>query len=241
MKFFARIALFPLITALAAAGCGGQFGESVSVPQTKEHRLAGGFAGGGRLSVPGDLQLVIADAQRHSTGTARSESAAAATGEASCSAAADADGEAWAEFQLGHVLHNDSDQSIEATVTFDVEYEYAISTRQSIKPGPPPAQLALKLYIRDSNKKILHRLMLAEQSDRLGAQQFAGRQSPTFTVTLEPHLAYQLVLAGRTEVAIKPDGDDTAAAEPLSARIEVKRLGIEVVGRPAATAEVGGG
>ena len=127
------------------------------------------------------------------------------------------------------------------TVTFDVEYEYAIATRQTLKPGPPPAQLALKLYIRDSNKKVLHRLMLAEQSDRLGAQQFAGRQSPTFTVTLEPHLAYQLVLAGRTEVANKPDGDDLATAESLSARIAVKRLGIEVVGRRAEGTNVGGG
>jgi hypothetical protein len=203
----------------------------VSVPQARQFRVDGGFSAGGRLSVPGEQALVIADAQRHSTGAARSESAAAGTGEASCSAATDRDGEAWAEFQLGHVLHNDSDTPIEATVNFDVEYEYAVASGESAAPKAPPAQLALKLYIRDSNKKTLHRLILADQSDRLGAQQFSGTQSPSFDVTLQPHLAYHLVLAGRTQVAVDRAEDAAAPTDPVSARIAIKRLGIDVIAK----------
>jgi hypothetical protein len=203
-----------------AGGCGDGFGESVSVPRQRQTAIDAGFRPGKPLVVPREAAFNVADAQRHSTGSGRSESFATEEGTAGCTAAVADTGEAWAEFQLGHVVHNNGAEPIEAAVLFDCEYDYRVS-------GPTPVSLnagmvALKLYIQDSNKLMLRKEMLIDQEGEQGADQRSGRDSPSFNITMQPGLAYHLVLAGRVEVAA---GEDLL---PLEARIDVKKLTIEM-------------
>lgn len=206
---------------MVSAGCsGGGFGESVSVPHHRRQKLDDEFGAETKLVLPGEQGFNIAGAQRHSTGPASAESFARKTGTAGCSVSSEGEGTAWSEFQLGHVLQHDGTQPREVTVWFDVQYEYEVTSGGTERHDPKMA--GLKVYVRDSNKQMLNKVMLLEQSERLGPHRWSGREAPSFDITMQPGLAYQFVVAGRVEVAGAED------AAPLTARIEVKNLQIEV-------------
>ena len=213
-------ALVAGVLALAGGCGGGGFGESVSVPRQRQTMTDAGFSPGEHLILPGEVAFNLADAQRHSTGSGRSESFATEEGTAGCSAAVADTGEAWAEFQVGHVVHNNGAEPIEAAVLFDCEYDYRVSGPNLASPAAE--MVALKLYIQDSNMLMLRKETLANQEGKQGADRHSGRESPSFNITMEPGLAYHLVLAGRVEVAARED------LPHLEAQINVKKLTIEI-------------
>ena len=210
-------------TVSAAGGCSGgaDFGESITVPQTRHTAVDDILAAGRTLCLPADVPFNVADAQRYAQGDAVAESSADAAGRARCTASAKAGGKAWAELQLGHVLTCRGDQPLEATVTFTVTYGYRTGLQASTGVAAPDT-FALKVYIMDSNRRLLKRMMLAELEPAKGPTAWTGTQSPAFDVTFAPGLAYHLVLAGRVGVS---GGDDRSA----SAELEVRSLKLEIM------------
>ena len=69
---------------------------------------------------------------------------------------------------------------------------------------------------------MLRQEMLADQEGKQGANRRSGRESPSFNVTMEPGLAYHLVLAGRVEVVARED------LPHVEAQINVRKLTIEI-------------
>ena len=218
-----RIAAYPIVSLiLACGGCGGAggYGEGVSIPQTRQQQLSGAASESVTLSFPTNAEFNVTEAQRHSTGDGRSESFARPDGTAQCQASIDGKGTAWGEFQVGHIIKNDTTKPIETDIRFDCEYEYAVNAKGN---GTfHPEMIGLKMYIQDSNRHVLKRVPLVSNDSPLGASEQSGQQSPTFHLTMEPGLAYQFILAGRVEVS----ADDSA--QDIEARIEVKSFSIEV-------------
>lgn len=188
---------------LAGAGCGGgDFGERLSVPQEKHHRLQAPLSSGQVLRVPADQPFSVLDATRQSQGPATATSTVAPTGVASCAVTTSAGGTASAEFRVGHVLRNDTAEPLRATVTFNVAFECSLRN-----PKPPYAvdPVQLKAFITDSHRRALGKVLLtAGDLDRL-PNHWTGSSSPAFDLILEPNTAYHLVVAGRVEAG-KEDG-----------------------------------
>jgi len=207
------------------SGCSGgaDFGESLSVPQDRHTKVDDVFGAGKTLRIPADVPFNVTDAQRFSSGQAEAKSSAEAGGKAECSAGAGPDGNAWAEFQLGHVLSHRGDKPYETTVTFSATYGYQMGGELSAGSATPD-KFALKVYIMDSNRRVLKRMMLAELDLVKGPTTWTGTQSPAFDLTLEPGLAYHLVMAGRIEVS-------SDVERSPSAQIQVESLDIEIVPR----------
>lgn len=214
-----------LLLAVAAGGCSGgaDFGESISIPQEQHARVGDVLGAGKALRLPADAPFNITDAQRFSKGDAAAEASVDPSGNAACSAKAGADGSAWAEFELGHVLRNHGDQPLDVTVTFNVACAYRGDGQVSTLLAKSN-QFALKVFIVDSDRRVLNRMMLAQPNPSRGPTTWTGTETPTFDTTFEPGLAYHLVLAGRVEVA----GDDQRSP---TAEIEIQSLNIGVIPR----------
>lgn len=205
------------------AGCSesGNFGESVTVPQEKRTSLQTQFAEGKPLYFPKDGSFNVYDSQRSSTGEATADAAAMESGTAHCKATASGVGTATAEFQLGQVVFSASDKPLEATVAFNIDWAYEVKS-DPMDITKPEDRLALKAYVRGSDNRILKKVMLADLKASSGPEAFSGRQTPAFDVTLQPRLAYHLVVAGLVEVT----GTEQSGA---SAQIEVRSLEIELL------------
>ncbi|MCP4593396.1 MAG: hypothetical protein GY842_21885 [bacterium] len=200
---------FVLLAATSGCGGGADFGESIVVPAERHARFGDGIRQGKALVLPAEMSFNVTDAQRYSQGDASAEASVEDSGKARCSASAQADGMSWAEFQLGHVFTS-GEQALDATVTFDVTYRYNLSVSEDA--GLSPADMfALKVYIRDSRRRVLKRMMLADWEPAKGPTAWSGTQSPSFDVTFEPDVAYHLVLAGRVKVG--GDADRSTGAE----------------------------
>ncbi len=205
-------------------GCSGSrdFGESVSLPQKKPARPTVAFSGGQVLTLPADRPFNVSDTQRYSEGAAHADSNTSATGQASCTADATAGGVASAEFQIGHVLTYDGDDATRVSVTFDIDYHCMASDHA---PSGEAQPVGLKAYVKDSNHRLLAKVMLADgDPDRL-PDRWSGSQSPSFDITMEPGLAYHLIVAGKVEVS----GDDTGGAR---AELAVLRAEIQITPAP---------
>ncbi len=220
-----RAVFYPTLAgSLLLAGCGGSgFGESVTLPQARTHRIDGGLKAGQAILFPVDVPFNVADAQRYSTGNAEASSTASDGGSASCRVATTGGGSAWAEFQVGQVVYNATDAPLPVDILFDCQYEYSLAEPPS-DPTPTPT-LGLKLLVQDSNRRILKQSTLVDASGTLSAELYNGRESPSYAIVLEPHLAYNLLAAARAEVSeASHDGD-------CSGRIAIKNLLIEVHAR----------
>lgn len=207
-----------LTACLLGCGDGDHFGESVSLPQTELARSQAAFATGGVLSLPSDRPFNVADTQRHSEGAAHADSHANATGQASCSADATAGGTARAEFQIGHVLTYDGDDTVNAAVTFKINYQCMLSEHP---PSGAAQPIGLKAYIKDSNHRLLAMVMLADGDADRFPDRWSGSQSPSFDITLEPGLAYHLIIAGKVEVSGDATGGPRAELKVDSAEIQI--------------------
>ncbi len=212
-------AVMPMfIIALHGCRADDDFGQNVSVPQNKRHALAGVFAGSRTLSLPGDRVFNVTDTQRRSEGPATATSTATPSGSASCVADASRGGSGTAEFQLGHVLTYDGASPVQVTVTFNVVYECKL---EHYAPQFGRVPLGLKAYVADSNRRILGKVMLAQGDPDGLAGRWSGSQSPSFDMTLEPGLAYHLIVAGRVEVSAGAPSGPVAALHVKSLNIEV--------------------
>jgi hypothetical protein len=222
-----KTGLFLLLSVwfVIAGGCGGNadFGESVTLPQEQRTSVQGNFAEGKPLCFPKDRPFNVCDSQRSSSGAGEAESAAAEAGTARCKAEANGVGVAKAEFQIGQVVYIPTEEPIEATIVFDVNCAYTTRTDPN-DTTKPEDKLGLKVYIRGSNGHVLKRQMLADLETSKGAETFSGRLAPSFDVTLEPGLAYHVVLAGLVEVS----GTEKSTA---SAEIDIRSLEIELLPR----------
>jgi len=216
--------LAALVLGAVVAGCSEtEFGESITLPRERHASVVDEFARGRPLRLPGDATLNLADSQRSATGAGAAESSADSSGRARAVASAPGRGAAAAEFQLGHVLDNRGDAPLDVTARFDVDYACRLES--------DPADLAkeadtlgVRVFIRDSNRRVLGQMTLTQTDQFSGPAQWSGRQTPSFEVTLEPGLAYYFVLAGR---ATATGTEDT----PVSAEITVHSLAVELTPR----------
>ncbi len=205
-------------------GCSGaQFGETVALPREKHASLVDDFAAGKPLSLPQDLAFNLYDSQRSATTGGRSESTADPAGRAQCRASAEEVGTAAAEFQLGHVLDNRGQGPLEVTARFAVDYACRLQSDPDDR-SKPTDELGLRVFVRDSNKRLLDTHMLTEVSEAAGSRDWTGGETHAFDVILEPGLAYYFVVAGRVSVT----GTDSSGA---SASIEVNSFNLELNGR----------
>ena len=211
--------------ALLPAGCGGagSFGEKVRVAPEKQVTLESPFAQGQPMYFPKDRPFNVTDAQRTSSGGGSAESWAKEAGTALCKASADSPGKATAEFQIGQVLDTRSDKPVDVTAVFDLDYQYSVKSDPDDVTKPEDT-LALKVYISDSNRHVLKRTVLTDVQSASAPENFAGRQKPSFDVTLEPGVAYHFVVAGLVEVT----GTEKSGA---SAGIEIRSFELELLPR----------
>ncbi len=209
---------------LTLTGCGGSgFGESLAVPQERRTVIPGGLSPGDRVSFPSDKPFVIADSARTSTGDGIATASATDDGSAKCQIKAAGNSAASGEFQLGHVIYNDTDRPLDVSVQF--EFEYAFEVLDGMPESRAPESIGLKVYVQDSDQIVQHRRTILEQGDGLTAWKDAGRESPWFNITLQPRLAYNLVLAGRLAAEAEEDG------KPVEAKMSVSNLRIEISAR----------
>jgi hypothetical protein len=123
------------------------------------------------------------------------------------------------------VVFSASDEPLEATVAFHIDWAYELKTDPA-DVSKPDDRLGLKAYVRGSDNRTLKRVMLADLKASSGPEAFSGRQSPAFDVTLQPGLAYHLVVAGLVDVT----GTEKSGA---LAEIEVRSLEIELLPKEA--------
>lgn len=201
-------------------GCsGGGFGEAVRFSVRETAKADALISAGERVHFPNDEPFSVANAQRHSQGSGRADSQASPDGKARCSAAIAGMGEATGEFQLGHIIFNAQDQPLPVTVAFDCAYHYQSSRSAT---GKVPESIGLKFYVKDSNRHVLRRDVLVAPDGVLGATEHSSRQAASFDLTLQPGLAYQLILAGIVRTA-----EETEPTE-LEAAVEVQEFSITV-------------
>jgi hypothetical protein len=213
-----------LLALSIVAGCqNAGFGERVNLPQEKRVSLLDDFAAGAPLRLPTDSAFNLTDSQRTSDGAGQAESTSDATGKARCSASSDTVGTAEAQFQLGQVLDNRGQGPLQVTARFEVAYKCRV-TCDPDDISKTADHLGLRVFVRDSNGLVSHKLSLTDLSPFIGPKKWSGHQTQSFDVTLEPGLAYYFVLAGLTSVT----GTEASAA---SAEIEVESLNIELTPR----------
>ena len=163
----ARVAVWSCSAVLLGGmlGCSsGGFGESVSLPQERHASLVDDFAAGQRLAVPQDVPFNLYDSQRSATAAGQAESSAEPAGRANCRASADNVGTATAEFQLGHVLDNRGQGPLNVTARFAVDYACRVVADPDDRTKPAD-KLGLRVFIRDSDRRVLERSMLTEAGE----------------------------------------------------------------------------
>ena len=203
------------------AACSGQFGESVNITPDRVHRVES--AARLAVSLPDDEPFAVAEAQRFAADQAEATSSAQPIGQAECAASVTGVGHGWSGFQLGHVITNDTGTDLPVTVRFDVDYDYALERAGALNRSPET--FALKVYISDAHKHVLHRYFLLGPDGRDSPDRSRGADSQAFDINLEAGQSYDLVLTGRVEVK---GGQDST---PLSARIKVTGCSITVTSR----------
>ncbi|MFQ5489599.1 MAG: hypothetical protein ACE5GE_02655 [Phycisphaerae bacterium] len=207
-----------------AVGCSqAGFGESANLPQDKHASLVANFSQGQPLSLPSDTGFNLHDTQRHASGKGKAISSADPAGRASCQADADGVGAATAEFQLGYVLDNRGTDPLDVTADLKVSYSCEVQGNPD-EPAKEPDHLGLRVFVRDSNHRILRSMVLTEVTPFNGPRRWSSQQNPTFDFTMEPGLAYYIVLAGRTAVT----GTESNSA---SARVDVQSTALDLYPR----------
>lgn len=209
-----------LILMVLPGGCGGKsdFGESVTIPQSRYRRLEGPLVAGTPLRLPAGQPFNVTDAQRRSEGPAKASSFAKATGSASCTVDVSEGGAGTAEFQLGHVLAYDADSPFKARITFNVAYECTVA---DLQPGYGVEPLGLKAYVLDSDRRMLGKALLVDTAAEGLPTRWTGTASPSFEVTFQPGLAYHFVVAGRVEASASEAPGSVVSVHVASLDIEI--------------------
>jgi hypothetical protein len=222
-RYLSTATMIPvLMIAWFGCGGGGGFSASLMVPQSTYRTKQSPIASGRALRIPHDLPFNVVDSKRTSEGAGVASTSVDPAGTAVCVADASRGGSAVAEFQLGHVLTHDAADPVDVTIVFDVAYVCKTSTTKQVYGVQP---LQLNAYVMDSDRNVLGKLKLAESDpDRL-PEKWTGSQSPSFAVTLQPGLAYHLVVAGRVEASATDAPGPSASVEITSLVIAIAPAG----------------
>jgi hypothetical protein len=204
---------------LLTHGCGGdgKFGETIrhdhqrnvtSISETSHTSLR----------FPTSDGFNVYDAHRSSVGLAVSRSTANSDGTAHCEVDVSKGGSGQAEFQVGEIFSHNASSPQTVRVTIEVSYECSLVNYSSAVGDQP---IGLKVYIKDSNRRMLSKAILAEAGSDQPPTHWTGLDAPTFVVTLEPHTAYHLVVAGRVHLSDEDDARPHASIQVKSVRIDV--------------------
>jgi len=212
--------VYAVVAAGLVAGCAGSggYGETVRFTARAQSRADEVLSSGERFSVPQDAKFTITETQRRSEGGGSAESTASADGTARCQAALSGKGLASAEFQIGHMLFNGEDKPLPVTVSCDCKFAYEIQR----DPAHAPEMIGLKFYVKDSNRSMLGREVFVAPEGDLAAARHESHEAVTFKLTLEPGMAYQMVLAGRVDL------NSTGDEPPISASLDVSQCTMTV-------------
>ncbi len=210
-------------------GCGqDEFGMQVEIPDQDRMAVTHPVREGLTIRLP-DAPFNVHSRRSAqtpgATGEARGGSDAGADGKAVCQAQAGEGGSAWGEFQLGHALRNAGAAGVRMRVMLDLDY----SVKASAAPADAKdtlASLTLKIFLKDTQGKVLHYEVLDSLSSDEATGEQSGRQQVAFEAVLLPDAAYDLVLAGRAS-ATSELGSEAAAG------IEVRQLRAELRFAPA--------
>lgn len=211
-------------------GCGGsKFGSELTAePKPRGIRKTQSVT----VSVPADepFSIAIPRASREPglDGTADADANANGDGTASVSAAVTHSGTAEGLFQLGHGFANQTDLQMDFDFTVRVRYDLQVSEIPEL--SLPDATAGLKLYARDTQGRLLRDMTLVDNSSETGATRQEADKTVEFTLTLGPHTAINVFLAGQARVEIPAD---RTASPTASSILKVDHVEIELKTRPA--------
>lgn len=206
-------------------GCGqDEFGMQVEIPDQDRMAVTHPVREGLTIRLP-DAPFNVHSRQSAqtpgATGRARGDSDAGADGKAACQAQANEGGSAWGEFQLGHALRNAGATALRVTVTLDLDYSLGASTEPA-DAKDTLAGLTLKVFLKDTQGRVLHHEVLDSLSSDEATGEQSGRQQVAFEAVLLPEAAYDLVLAGRVSTTSEPGSKAAASIEVRQLRAELR-------------------
>ena len=107
------------------------------------------------------------------------------------------------------------------TVLLDLDYSLGASS-EPVDAKDTLASLTLKVFLKDTQGKVLHHEVL----DSLSSDEASGRQSNrpqvAFEAVLLPEAAYDLVLAGRASATSELDSEAAASIEVRQFRADLE-------------------
>ncbi len=228
-----------LLTACTLAfawGCGGGDIASELRMRPRPNPLPAPGAAGLVLPAQRTFSIALSSSQQSPGlgGRATADAAADRAGSARASAAVGTSGQAWGEFQLGHELRNDGDQTLMMKVAASFDY----AARLSINPDEqrlPDGKVYLRLYVRDARGAIRRTDELISETTEDGDFDARGRLTVTFAAEVAPGGVYDVFLAGRVEAALP----GRPAAEPLDveAAIELSNVTMQITTSPLGAAD----
>jgi hypothetical protein len=202
-------------------GCGaGRFGSELKErPKPEPVKQAAGFT----IHLPADhpFSITLPQSSREPGlgGTAKSDAVATPQGNAEAWAEVSEGGRATAMFQLGHAFVNDTGQ--QADFDFVVRLNYAYSASATPQTGFPDANVGLKLYARTNLGQLARDITFFTHGTQNGPAQGAANETSQFTLTLVPHEAVDVFVAGQAVVDIRERRSATC-------RISVANLSMDV-------------
>ncbi len=217
---------------LMPAGCAESgFGESLLEPRQRVRSAAEPDVPAGGIHVPAGTPMAVADATRFSTGDAASQSTADRAGTAHASASLTGIGDGWAEFTLGHVLPAGRSSAQNVLARVSVEYTYEMQAPEgSTAAAGLTGEVALKVVVMDSQRRIIRKQLLTQASDDDGSARWSGRQQVEFDLSLAPDRAYHFIIAGRTQMTREvPSRSAESDAMPAEAALSVSAATIDIV------------
>jgi hypothetical protein len=210
-------------------GCGEkEFGMQLEIPEQDRMLVSQPLPEGLTIRFP-NTPFNVHSRQSAQTpgaaGEARGDSNATADGKASCRARAGNGGSAWGEFQLGEALRNAGASAVRMTVKLDLEYSHEAKA-DPYDAKETLADLTLKVFLKDTQGKVLHQEVLDSLSSDQAPGEQTSRQQLAFEAILAPEGAYDLVLAGRASAASETGSEAVA-------RIQVQQFRAELQFAPA--------
>ena len=219
-----KIAVALLSTAMLGGCQGNRCSTQIRVPLDRQYVLDEHSDRPINVSLPGDQPFNIHIKQScqnpGADGRAEGKSDTNATGQALCSAEVAEGGSAAGEFTIGHRIANQTDSPQDLAIEIDFQWLQSLHT----STDPKPDTLAcsnLEILVLDAKGKTLATIpVLTTDSDQARASAEL-RDHRKFSVSLEPQIHYDIILAGKVEAK-------SATGQQASALLEVKNLKIDL-------------
>jgi hypothetical protein len=217
---------FTLIVVLA--GCGGDFGTSVSVSPERYQPIRP-QADAQAVVFPGPEGFAIHDKTSQQnpgpSGTAASTADARPDGTASCNASVSQGGSASSSFILGAALRNDSNDPLPVAVTCDIEYDYTLHATATSGGQATKGDLALVMEAREQNTgKLLFQHPLATLSGYEDNVKRSDQQRVQLAATISPTASWRIVLQGKAGAESSKEGKAEVQLRVTRCQMTVKPL-----------------